>query len=211
MGARRSLLLLAGFAVARSTSAMWADIPTWQLVQRSDVAVIATLQDVRGRTNGKIEVDDGLLVVERTNGRIEVDEGKLVVEVQVFGKTPSSKTLRLRWSNEADIVCPRIDHERHRNVRALWLLKIDEEEGVVRADYPGRVIPLADAEVVAYALQELGAASAAVQQEPKHRATVAVLERAVKEPQQVGPSNKRMQLTRRGSLVGRCPRWALLH
>jgi hypothetical protein len=156
---------------------MWADIPTWQLVQHSDVAVIATLQDVRGRTD--ITIDEGKLV---TDGKIEIDEGKLVVEAQVFGETRSSKTLRLRWSNEADIVCPRVEHERHRNVRALWLLRMDEEEGVVRADYPGRVIPLADAEVVTHALEELGAAPAAVQQEPKHGAAVAVLERAAKEP-----------------------------
>ena len=121
----RTFAVIAVSAALLSTAlARWADIPLPTLVQDSDLIVIATLSDVATSDDGELHRGSGTLVITQV----------------LRGAAAPGERLRLEWSYPLRIVCPRIDHTPHQSMQMLWLLQ-RSEGGVVRADYPGRVLP----------------------------------------------------------------------
>ena len=118
--------------------AIWVHVPFEELVLRSDAALIGTLSSVDEHTEGGIDYGKGLLLVEKV----------------VSGTLTLGDELVLRWSNESDLDCPRVEHRSHAGVRALWLVTL-EVDGTIRADYPRRFLPLSDAAAVQQAVTEL--------------------------------------------------------
>jgi hypothetical protein len=133
------------------------------LLPGTDLAAVATLENVREWT--KDETDFG--------------EGVLRVESVLFGPS-RRKVLRLTWRNPSTLICPRIDHNSQQGIRSLWLLTVHGEEGSVRADRHGGVISLTDRAAVRAAYESLASAPEAAR-DARYRAVRALLARQVAE------------------------------
>jgi len=113
--------------------AMWALIPTHELVKESDLIVIGTLQSVSRYTKDNIDYSEGKIVVEKViSGNVKTTEG--------FPLKLGDK-IKLKWQASTLIICPRLDHRGNENEKGIWLLEV-ESDGTVSADYPGRFNPL---------------------------------------------------------------------
>ena len=103
--------------------ARWAPVPLKELLKKTDVIVVARLTGVRETT--KQGVDHG--------------SGTLTVTEVIRGSVKKGDKLELEWSNDSDIICPRVDHATYDGKTMIWLLQTSTN-GAVRADHPGRVI-----------------------------------------------------------------------
>jgi hypothetical protein len=112
------LLFVAPAAVARV-----ALIPLEALLKKTDVIVVARLTDVR----------------ETTKERLDHGSGVLTVTELIGGNAKVGDKLRLEWSNESEVICPRVEHASFKDQTVIWLLQTSTN-GTVRADHPGRVL-----------------------------------------------------------------------
>jgi hypothetical protein len=109
--------------------AMWALIPTDELVKESDLIVIGTLQSVSRYTKDNVDYSEGKIVVEKViSGNVKTTEG--------FPLKLGDK-IKLKWQASTLIICPRLDHSSNEYEKGIWLLEV-ESDGTVSADYPGR-------------------------------------------------------------------------
>ncbi|HSE36880.1 MAG TPA: hypothetical protein VLG74_06220 [Blastocatellia bacterium] len=111
-----------GFAFA-----MWALIPLEDLVQDTDVIVIGTLQGVS----------------QYTRNGMDYAQGSIIVDEVVWGAANPGDLLILKWQNQSNLVCPRVEHRYNEGKKVIWLLTVDPG-GVVRANHPGRFVELED-------------------------------------------------------------------
>ncbi len=82
--------------------AMWALIPTDELVKESDLIVIGTLQSVSRYTKDNIDYSEGKIVVEKViSGNVKTTEG--------FSLKMGDK-IKFKWQASTLIVYPRLDH-----------------------------------------------------------------------------------------------------
>jgi hypothetical protein len=109
----------------------WASIPTDELIADSDLIVVGALEETTEYTRG-----------DRSFGR-----GTIVVERVLWGRAREGDRLPLRWSNASTISCPRVEHAGSAGRRIIWLLERGRG-GTVRADHPGRVLPLLEQDEV---------------------------------------------------------------
>ena len=121
------LVFLAALAV-NDPRATWGYLEAQELLEETDLIVVATLSEASEITANGVDYGQGILKVERV----------------VY---PSSETeiesLLLRWRNRTNLGCPRIDPRPHAEQALVWLLT-RSDDGTVRADYPRRMIQLAD-------------------------------------------------------------------
>jgi hypothetical protein len=164
MRGRRIGLFVAAFLMTTTrASAMSEYVRLWRLLQETDLAVVATLENVR----------------EWTADGTDFGEGTLVIESVVFGAPTPASAARLKWSNTSTVVCPRIEHGKHEGIRALWLLTA-QPDGVVHAGDLGRFTPLADAMALRAGLRELADAPNAAAKDARCRAVKLLLERLLR-------------------------------
>jgi hypothetical protein len=78
-----------GFALA-----MWALIPLEDLVQDTDVIVIGTLQGVS----------------QYTRNGMDYAQGSIIIDEVVWGAANPGDLLTLKWQNQSNLVCPRVEH-----------------------------------------------------------------------------------------------------
>ncbi|HEX8745571.1 MAG TPA: hypothetical protein VF717_00120, partial [Pyrinomonadaceae bacterium] len=99
----------------------WAYVPLNQLVQDSDLIIIGELRSVS----------------EYSADGFDYGQGTIMVSEVIWGNVKAGDELTLRWKNQSNIICPRIEHYQNRNRRGIWLLTSDGGRNV-RADYPER-------------------------------------------------------------------------
>lgn len=109
--------------VVPPATAKWALVPLDDLLKETDIIVVARLTEVR----------------ETTKKTTKYCSGTLTVTEVIRGNAKVSEELRLKWSNDRDIVCPRVEHAPYKGNPMIWLLQTSTN-GAVRADYPGRVL-----------------------------------------------------------------------
>ncbi|HKA17687.1 MAG TPA: hypothetical protein VKN18_05165 [Blastocatellia bacterium] len=125
---KRIVLILAWLAVSSvPSSAMWAYISTEELVQDSDLIVVGTLDNV----------------TEYSKNGIDFAQGTITVEEAIWGTASPGSILTLKWQNESDLVCPRVEHRHNQKKSGIWLLNV-QNDGVVQANYPGRFVDLSE-------------------------------------------------------------------
>ena len=103
--------------------AEWALLPTEDLVRDSHLIVVGTLQSVS----------------ESSAGGMDYGEGVILVREVLWGAAQANQSLKLKWSNPSDLLCPRVEHRAHAEREAIWLLT-KNADGSVAADYPGRFL-----------------------------------------------------------------------
>lgn len=108
-------------------------VPLEELLKRTDVIVVARLTEVREKT--KRRIDWSALRVKGT----DYGSGTLVVTEVIRGSAKLGAKLRLEWSNDSKLACPRVEHAPYKGQTMIWLLQ-KSTNGAVRADYPGRVL-----------------------------------------------------------------------
>lgn len=101
-------------------------ISTADLAADSDLIVVADM--------GHVTIDE--------RGNDQFYEAPLVVREVIHGRVAVGETLYLTWANRKEIVCPRIEHERHEGKRSIYLLRFGRSRTEVDAPYPWRVIDL---------------------------------------------------------------------
>jgi len=116
---RRALLffLLLGLPAAARAEQIEYTVET--LVQMSDIIVVGTLRDV----------------YEHTADGTDYGQGRIAVREVIWGRAAPGDSLLLKWSNDSDIGCPRVEHRSDEGREGVWLLTSDGE--AVRADYLG--------------------------------------------------------------------------
>ena len=140
-------LFIAGFVIlsfSLNSLAMWALIPTSEVVKDSDLIVIGTLELVSEYTKDNIDYSEGTIVIEK------VIAGKVKTVDEVLLK--SGDKIKLKWQNSSMIICPRVEHRGAENQKGFWLLEI-EEDGTVSSDYPWRFRTLKEIDDINKALQ----------------------------------------------------------
>jgi hypothetical protein len=105
--------------------AEWATISTAKLINQSDIVVIGTLDSVK----------------EWSSKGIDHGQGDITVAEILWGESKADAKLRLVWQNSSRLACPRVEHRGDAKQKGIWLLTRGEK-GQVRADYPGRFVPL---------------------------------------------------------------------
>ncbi len=78
-------------------------------------------------------------VREMTKNRIDYGSGTLTVTEVLRGSAKTRDKLRLEWSNDSGLLCPRMELAPYEGKTKIWLLQTSAN-GAVRADYPGRVL-----------------------------------------------------------------------
>ena len=116
--------------------AMWALVPLKELLEKTDVIVVARLTEVRHTTK-----PSWFTSVLRNQRRIDYGSGTLTVTEVIRGSAKMGDKLRLEWSNDSRLICPRVEHGFHKDQTMIWLLQTSTN-ATVRADYPGRVLDL---------------------------------------------------------------------
>lgn len=110
-------------------AAMWAMIPTEELVKETDLIVIGTLQDVKEFTKDDVDYSEGIILVENViAGNEKTTSG---------GPLKFSDKIVIKWRNSSMIACPRVEHKGDENIKGIWLLRV-ESDGTVSSDYPWR-------------------------------------------------------------------------
>jgi hypothetical protein len=120
------ILAICGYCSGEAL-ASWALIPLQDLVQDTDVIVIGRLQGVS----------------QYTRNGIDYAEGDIVIDEVVWGAANPGDLLTLKWQNQSNLVCPRVEHRINEGKKGIWLLTVDPD-GVVRANYPGRFVGLGE-------------------------------------------------------------------
>lgn len=108
----------AGFAI-------WASIPLKEVLKKTDLIVVARLTNVSAVTRNHVDYGSGTLTVTEV----------------IRGSAKAGDKLRLKWSNASGLVCPRVEHEGHKDQTLIWLLQSSTSKAVT-ANYPGRVLEL---------------------------------------------------------------------
>jgi hypothetical protein len=103
----------------------WAVVPTAKLIEQSDIVIIGTLDRVK----------------EWSSKGTDYGQGDITVAEVLWTKTKADAKLRLVWQNGSTLACPRVEHRGDAKQKGIWLLTRGEK-GEVRADYPGRFVPL---------------------------------------------------------------------
>ena len=116
-----SIILLVLF-LASVCFAEWDDIPLKDIVKKSDLIVVGTLDEVKEHTKNGIDYGQGVIVVHKVlRGIVQKDKEKLT----------------LIWSNPTGLACPRVEPRYNQNKKGIWLLSL-QKDGKVKADYPKR-------------------------------------------------------------------------
>lgn len=131
------IILVLIIAIPAPSFARWAYVPLVDLVQESDIIVVGALGDVR----------------EYSDRGTDYGNGTIQVEEVIWGNVKEGQNLALLWTNGTGVVCPRVEHKNKENQKGIWLLTLDEN-GNVRADYPGRFVDLEERDNVASALMK---------------------------------------------------------
>lgn len=111
--------------LALPCDAKWANISTEELVEKSDLIVIGTLDNVRHWSD---------------NG-IDYGQGDIKIEQVLWGDPGQHAELRLVWQNESNVMCPRLEHGNWAKKKGIWMLTRGKK-GTFLANYPGRYVPL---------------------------------------------------------------------
>lgn len=123
----------------------WAMIPTSDVVKRSDLILIGTLQSVSQYTKNEIDYSEGILLIEQVvAGDVKTTDG--------FPLRSGDK-IKLKWQNSSFVICPRVEHKGHENAKGFWIIEVTED-GAVSSDYPWRFKPLGEADEVGKALRK---------------------------------------------------------
>jgi hypothetical protein len=116
----------------------WTTISLESAVKTSDIIVIGTLRNVS----------------EETHDGIDYGTGEITVDEVLRGKARPGEKLVLKWQNESNVMCPRVEHEGDSNKQLIWLLTITRDQNVA-ADNPGRVAILEKKQRVIELIREL--------------------------------------------------------
>ena len=116
----------------------WTTISLESAVKTSDIIVIGTLRNVS----------------EETHDGIDYGTGEITVGEVLRGKARPGEKLVLKWQNESNVMCPRVEHEDDSNKQLIWLLTITRDQNVA-ADNPGRVAVLEKKQRVIELIREL--------------------------------------------------------
>jgi hypothetical protein len=116
----------------------WTTISLESAVKKSDIIVIGTLRNVS----------------EETHDGIDYGTGEITVDEVLRGKARPGEKLVLKWQNESNVMCPRVEHEDDSNKQLIWLLTITRDQNVA-ADNPGRVAVLEKKQRVIELIHEL--------------------------------------------------------
>jgi hypothetical protein len=116
----------------------WTTISLESAVKTSDIIVIGTLRNVS----------------EETHDGIDYGTGEITVDEVLRGKARPGEKLVLKWQNESNVMCPRVEHEDDSNKQLIWLLTITRDQNVA-ADNPGRVAVLEKKQRVIELIREL--------------------------------------------------------
>ena len=116
----------------------WTTISLESAVKTSDIIVIGTLRNVS----------------EETHDGIDYGTGEITVDEVLRGKARPGEKLVLKWQNESNVMCPRVEHEDDSNKQLIWLLTITQDQNVA-ADNPGRVAVLEKKQRVIELIREL--------------------------------------------------------
>lgn len=119
-----------------TAAAMFRGMSYPELVQKSDVIVVATLTRVTGRTEYGIDISTGTLVVSDV----------------LWGSPSPGDTLEIEWRNMSRSAC-RVEFNGHRNQPAVWLLA-GEDGGPLSANHPSRAAPVDQLTAVRRALED---------------------------------------------------------
>jgi hypothetical protein len=117
------LILLLSLPVPSQASLVW--IPLKDLVCDSDLIVVGTLSSVNEYSKDGIDYGEGVITVDET----------------IWGGVNPGETLTLKWSNDSETICPRVEHGQHAEKKGIWLLTL-LSDGEVRANYPERFVEL---------------------------------------------------------------------
>lgn len=123
------IVAIAWFSVP--SFAMWMLVPLEELVQQSDLIVVGTLYGVSRHTQ---------------NG-IDYEQGTILIDEVIWGSANAGDSLTLKWQNESELICPRVEHRPNQGITGIWLLT-GGADGVVRANYPGRFVELSERTMV---------------------------------------------------------------
>lgn len=133
------------FAVFYNALGMWALIPLDELVKESDLIVIGTLQSVSEYSKEDTDYGEGMILIEKIlSGNVKTING---VPLKAGDK------IQLKWQNLSMIACPRVEHKGSENKKEIWLLTVENDK-TVRADYPGRSVPVGNLSEVKKYLQK---------------------------------------------------------
>ena len=138
-------------ALSFLATAMWESVPLETLVQESDLVVAATLKDVK----------------EKSVGGTDRGEGCLEIHEVLLGEARPGDRLTLRWQNPTGLACPRVEHAQLEGQKGIWLLTRVAEAGEVKADYPGRFVPLSEKDAVEALVRKLKATREGAKRLPK--------------------------------------------
>jgi len=116
----------------------WTTISLESAVKTSDIIIIGTLRNVS----------------EETHDGIDYGTGEITVDEVLRGKARPGEKLVLKWQNESNVMCPRVEHEDDSNKQLIWLLTITRDQNVA-ADNPGRVAVLEKKQRVIELIREL--------------------------------------------------------
>ncbi len=119
--------------VSYNAFAKWGFVSLDELVKESDLIVIGTLQSVSEYSKEDTDYGEGMILIEKVvSGNIKTING--------FPLKAGDK-IQLKWQNLSMIACPRVEHKGSENKKEIWLLTVENDK-TVRADYPGRSVPL---------------------------------------------------------------------
>lgn len=134
---RITLILVVIACCCAPSIASWALVPLDELVQDCDIIVVGTLTDV----------------TEHSLNGTDFGQGTILIDEVVWGAASAGESLVLKWQNASELICPRVEHRQNQGKKALWLLML-EDDGVVRANYPGRFVDLSKRSEVEQILRE---------------------------------------------------------
>lgn len=124
-------LIEAGFLIVMLFSgrahAMLAEVSTKELMEETDYVVVASLSNVK----------------EWTKNGVDYGRGTLVISEFLSERRPDRREIVLAWQNPSELVCPRTSHADTKGTEFIWLLQ-KGKDGLVNADYPGRILSLKD-------------------------------------------------------------------
>jgi hypothetical protein len=130
---RSFLAIIIVLSFSFNIKAMWAMIPTEQLIKETDLVVIGTLQGVNGFTKDDIDYSEGTILIEKVIAGNDTTTSGEHLE--------SGDRIVIKWQNSSMIACPRVEHKGDENTKGIWLLEV-ESDGTVSSDYPWRFRPL---------------------------------------------------------------------